>query len=186
MAASIVRYLSTPGHSDQHMLVVAGGNHVRYGFGIPRRVFRRLLTSYVLIGSREIVVPESKQDRLMNVKKPDFPMPPYDFVQFTEYEDLDKEEVKLGVMFADTDSGVLIEGVIPESVAAGAGLKKGDILLSIDDIELSESFDLIYEIKQKKPGDRSTLQFRRGDTTLIVDVEFVLPPKGTHHGALLK
>lgn len=186
MADSVARYLTEPDHADYHMLVVAGGNHVRYGFGIPRRVFRRLPSSYVIIGSQEIVIPESKQDRLMNVKKPDFPMPPYDFVLFTEYEDLGKEEVKLGVMLDDSEAGVLVGGVIPESVAADAGLEKGDILLAIDAIPLTESFDLVYEIKQKKPGDRSTLQLRRGDANMSVDVEFAVTPEGAHHGAMRK
>ncbi|MEJ2200384.1 MAG: ChaN family lipoprotein, partial [Desulfuromonadaceae bacterium] len=42
MAESVARYLAAPEHQDEHLLVVAGGNHISYGFGIPRRVFRRL------------------------------------------------------------------------------------------------------------------------------------------------
>ena len=186
MAESVARYLTEPGHENHHLLVVAGGNHVRHGFGIPRRVFRRLPTSYVLVGSNEIVIPDDKKDRLMDVRKPDFPMPPYDFMQFTEYEDLGKEEVKLGVMLSDTENGAVVEGVLPGSVAATAGLEKGDTILAIDNLPVAENFDLVYEVKQKKPGDRSTLLIRRGGEEFTVDVEFVLPPAGDPHGAMPK
>ncbi|MEE8321017.1 MAG: ChaN family lipoprotein, partial [Gammaproteobacteria bacterium] len=56
MAENAVRYLNSPDGQDRRMVVVAGGNHIRYGFGIPRAVFRRLPASYVLIGTRAIVI----------------------------------------------------------------------------------------------------------------------------------
>ena len=40
MAQNIVRYLASRKKNDIHLLVMAGGNHIRNGFGIPRRVFR--------------------------------------------------------------------------------------------------------------------------------------------------
>ncbi|HKL49239.1 MAG TPA: ChaN family lipoprotein, partial [Desulfuromonadales bacterium] len=63
MAANIADYLSREDRKDHHMVVMAGGNHIRFGYGIPRRVFRRLPTSYAMVGSREIDIPEDKQDR---------------------------------------------------------------------------------------------------------------------------
>lgn len=186
MAASVVRYLSDPDHGEHRLMVVAGGNHVRYGYGIPRRVFRRLPTSYVLVGSTEIVVPEDKKDRLMDVKKPKFPMVPYDFLLFTEYEDLGKQEVKLGVMLGEETEGVVVEGVMPASVGETAGLQKGDRILAIDGEPVAENFDLVYEVKRKKPGDRSTLKIQRGEEELEVPVEFVLPPAGDPHGGMPK
>ncbi len=186
MAESIVRYLSDPAHGEHRLMVIAGGNHVRYGFGIPRRVFRRLPTSYVLVGSTEIVVPEDKKDRLMNIKKPQFPMVPYDFLLFTEYEDLGKQEVKLGVMLGESKEGLIVEGVMPASVGETAGLQKGDQILAIDSEPVVENFDLIYEVKRKKPGDRSTLKIQRNGKELEVPVEFVLPPAGDPHGTMPK
>jgi len=97
MAQNLANYLSKEG-TDRQVLVVAGGNHVRYGFGIPRRLFRRIPVSYLLIGSEELDIPEDKQDRLMNVVKPNYPMRPYDFLTFTNYEDLPNPGVKLGIM----------------------------------------------------------------------------------------
>jgi uncharacterized iron-regulated protein len=76
MAESAVRYLESPSGKGMHLLVIAGGNHVNHGFGIPRRVFRRLPASYLLIGGREIDILADKQNRLMNVNLPEFPMGP--------------------------------------------------------------------------------------------------------------
>ncbi|BCA80565.1 ChaN family lipoprotein [Desulfuromonas sp. AOP6] len=180
MAESIVRFLDNREDDSWRMMIVAGGNHVRYGYGIPRRVFRRLPTSYSLIGSRELDIPESKKDRLMDVEMPDFPMPPYDFMAFTEYEDLPQQEVKLGAMLDDSQGKVLIKGVIPGSAAAEAGLQEADIIRQFNGLPIEEAFDLIYEVKQRQEGDRATLILERGGQTLSLEVRFkALPPN--HH-----
>lgn len=178
MAENIARFLRV--HPDTHMLVVAGGNHVRYGFGIPRRVFRRLPDSYVLVGSHEIEIPEDKKDRLMDVEQPPFPMPPYHFVAYSRYEDLGKENVALGVMLTDKDGSVAVEGVLPGSAAEKAGVRKEDIILSLDGEPVTESFDVVYAVKQKKPGDRGKLNLRRGGEEVALEVTFTAPPAGPH------
>ncbi len=89
MAENVVRHLQSFPGDTRRMVVLAGGNHIRYGFGIPRRVFRRLPTSYVLVGSKEIAAPGRRAaPQTMDVALPLFPMPPYDFVVFTVYEEL--------------------------------------------------------------------------------------------------
>ncbi|BCR03916.1 hypothetical protein DESUT3_09850 [Desulfuromonas versatilis] len=180
MAHNVAAYLGAPGREKTRMLVVAGGNHVRFGFGIPRRVFRRLPSSYSLVGSREIVIPEDKQDRLMDVEIPEFPMLPYDFLQFTEYEDLDKQEVRLGVMLGGEEDGVRVQGVLPGSAAEAAGLTAGDRLLSLDGAALEENFDLVYAVKQKRPGDRALLEVAREGEKLTLEVLFTATPAHGH------
>ena len=96
MAENVVRYLTRPGGQHQRLLVIAGSYHVRYGFGIPRAVFRRLPASYVLIGAQEIEIPEDRKDQLMDVELPDFPMPPYDFINFVNYESIKKQAADSG------------------------------------------------------------------------------------------
>ncbi len=178
MAKNVASYLAAPEHADMHMVVVAGGDHVRQGFGIPRRVFRRLPTSHILVGSREIVIPPDKQDRLMDVHMPEFPFPLYDYLLFTEYEDLGKQEARLGVMLEDNDGGMQVKEVLPGWAAEAAGLKQGDRLLRFDGQELRESFDLTYAIKQKRLGDRSTLLVNRNGVMLTVEVLFKKPAEG--------
>lgn len=171
MAQNLADYLETA-EKDHQVVVVAGGNHVRYGYGIPRRVFRRLPASYLLVGSQELNLAADKQDRLMKVTKPDYPMPPYHFVTYTEYEDLPNPGVKLGIMLDEAEGGLLITGVVPESVAQKVGILKDDLLTKMDAIELKEPFDLIYELNQLAGGAKISLTLLRGEETLTLPVEF--------------
>lgn len=180
MADNIARYLQSEAGADRHMLVVAGGNHIRHGFGIPRRVFRRLPLSYVLVASMEIEIPASKADRLMDVEIPDFPMPAADFMVYTAYEDLGKSEVKLGVMLDDSSGRVIAQGVLPGSSAERAGVQKGDVLLSLDGQPLADNFDLIYEVKQKQAGGRGVLVVEREGQQQLLEVEFEVPAAMPH------
>jgi uncharacterized iron-regulated protein len=178
MAESAVRYLESPSGKGMHLLVIAGGNHVSHGFGIPRRVFRRLPASYLLIGGREIDIPEDKQNRLMNVDLPEFHMVPYDFLVYLAYEDLPKTGAGLGVMIEPTPvgHGLVVKTVVPGSNAEQAGLQQGDLLLTFDGEPLTDPFDLIYAVKQKKDGSRGVLQVRRQNKTLTMDVLFTFSP----------
>jgi uncharacterized iron-regulated protein len=174
MAESAARFLASPAGADMHLLVVAGGYHVSYGFGIPRRVFRRFPASYVILGGQEIDIPADKRDRLMNVETPRFPMVPYDYLTYFAYEDLPDKPVLLGVMFepAPERHGLLVKKVAPASNAERAGLKPGDLLVALDGTPLAESFDLVYAVQQKHPGDHAVLKLERDGQTLQVDVLF--------------
>ncbi len=174
MAQNLAEYLKQQGKNRQ-VLVIAGGNHIRYGFGIPRRMFRRVPASYLLIGSEELDIPADKQDRLMNVVKPDYPMPPYHFLTFTRYEDLPNPGVKLGIMLDKVASGLLVKKVIAGSVAEQQGLKEGDILTRIDTQTLTVPFDLIYELQQKTSHDTIELTLQRGDKSITQKINFAAP-----------
>ncbi len=181
MAENVARVMQEQG-PEHRMVVMAGGNHVRYGFGIPRRVYRRLPTSYMLVGSRELVVPANKQDKLMNVDMPRFPMPAYDYLVYTEYESLPGEPVKLGVRMKETDGKVVVETVVPGSTADQAGVLAGDILISIGQVAVEDSFDMIYEVQQRVSGDQATLLVERKGERIKLDVTFKPLPKPDSHG----
>ena len=176
MAESAARYLSSPAGKDNYLLVVAGGNHVQSGFGIPRRVFRRLPLSYVLIGGSEIDLSADKLDRLLDVDVPDFPLVPYDFIVYLAYEDLPQRGVTLGVMTepAPAGHGLAVKTVAPGSNAERAGLRPGDLLIAVDGDTLADTFDLLYALKQKQPDSRGLLQIERQGQTLKVDILFQL------------
>ena len=165
MAQNLAGYLKTTDEKHQ-VLVVAGGNHVRFGFGIPRRMFRRTPVTYLLIGSEELDVPADKQDRLMDIETPDYPLLPYHFVTFTAYEDLVNPGVKLGVLLDQTDDGLKVKKVIPGSIAEQNNLQPDDILTQIDAQPIEQLFDLIYELQQKKPADKINLTLQRDGNSL--------------------
>ena len=62
--------------------------------------------------------------------------------------------------------------VVPGSNADRAAVKQGDLLLSLDGEPLVDSFDLIYALKQKKVGDKSTLQVEREGKQLKLEVVY--------------
>lgn len=184
MAESAARYLASPAGQDKHLLVVAGGDHVSSGFGIPRRVFRRFAASYTIIGGKEINVGPDKLDRLMNVETPDFPMVPYDFLVYQGYEDLPETGVRLGVMIeaAPGGRGLVVKEVLPGSNAERAGLKQGDLLVTFDGGPLTDHFDLTYAVQQKRPGDHGVLQVEREGKSLKVEAVFQAVHKDHQHG----
>ena len=172
MAESVADYMQK--HSGRRMVVIAGGWHVNYGFGIPRRVHRRLPLPYVLVGGYHLVIPEEKQGQLMDVKMPEFPMPAVDYLVYQEYEVFKARGVRLGVGLDDSDeeAGLLVTIVDEGSVAAKAGMSKGDRLLRFDSEVLKESFDLIYAVKSRRTGDSAIVELKRGDEILVVEVNF--------------
>jgi uncharacterized iron-regulated protein len=181
MAESVVRHLQSFPHDNQRMVVLAGSHHIRYGFGIPRRVFRRLPVSYALIGSEEVEFPEHRLGQRMRVQMPAFPMPPYDYVVFTAYEDLPGDRVKLGVRMEEQDGRVVVLAVVPGSAAERGGVLAGDTILSLDGEPITENFDLVYAVGQHQAGDRSTLTVERAGETLQLEVEFQPLPQPAGH-----
>jgi len=181
MAESVVRHLQSFPHDTQRMVVLAGSHHIRYGFGIPRRAFRRLPASYVLIGSEEIEFPEHRTHQRMRVQMPVFPMPAYDYVVFTAYEDLPGDRVKLGVRMEEQDGRVVVLDVVPGSTAEKAGVRKDDVLLALDGEAIADNFDLVYAVGQKVRGDKGVLEVERGGERLTFDLDFQpLPPVEGH------
>lgn len=71
------------------------------------------------------------------------------------------------------DSGIYVEEVIRGSAAEKAGIKVGDIIVKIDQVELEKMADLREYIYTKNVGDTVTLTVQRGtvkkDVTVILD-----------------
>ena len=63
---------------------------------------------------------------------------------------------------APRDAGVIVEGVQDDSPAAKAGIKVGDILLSVDGKDVTSSVDLRKALREKKEGDTVRIEALRG------------------------
>jgi uncharacterized iron-regulated protein len=172
MAQSIAEYLQGEDGRDRKMLVLAGTHHIQYGFGIPRRVFRRIPLSYVIVLPMTVRIPPEKRDRLMNITMPDIPFQPGDFAWIVGYEDLRKQKVHLGVIIQDSDEGVKLLGTLDNSTAEQAGLLKNDILVTLDNDPVETKFDLTYLITLKKPGENGHIEVLRDGERLVFDVTY--------------
>ena len=67
----------------------------------------------------------------------------------------------LGVTTNQADKGAEIEAVTEGSAAEKAGLKKGDVIKSVNDKKIETPDDLSEEIKEHKPGDKVSITFLR-------------------------
>jgi len=174
MAARAADYLTGAEGAGKRMVIVAGGHHIDYGFGIPRRLFRRLPVSYLTIMPRLVNLEAVDKERLMDVETPDLPLLPADIYWFVRYENIPKRP-KLGVAVSTDERGLRISHVFPGSAAEAAGLLKDDVLTAMDGTPLKEPFDLIDQIRTKKPGDRAVIEYLRGDDSATVEATFPEP-----------
>jgi serine protease Do len=86
--------------------------------------------------------------------------------------------VSLGVLVEPTQQGAAHEGalvrqVAPDSAAARAGLRKGDIITRADSHEVDDPEDLVNALSDHKPGDRLPVRVWRDgqEKTLTVTLE---------------
>jgi serine protease Do len=73
-------------------------------------------------------------------------------------------------------SGIIVADVTPGSPAAKAGLQQGDIIVKVDDKEMTASSDLLVAIRDKRPGDVVKVAFDRDGREQVVSVTLVERP----------
>lgn len=76
------------------------------------------------------------------------------------------------------ENGVLVAGIINSSPAEKAGIKKGDIILKLDGIEIKDARDMVEKVQNKRVGDKVALDILRDERKL--KIEIVLAEKGTN------
>jgi uncharacterized iron-regulated protein len=143
MAESADRFLKN--RPEYRMIVLAGGGHLQYGSGIPKRVFRRNgLPHAIVLNDAEIE--KNIADFVV------FPAPLAGTVA-----------PKLMVGVEEQDKKVRITGFSKNSVSEKAGLKVQDALLALDGEPVESIADVKVELFFKKPGDTIKVKAQRSD-----------------------
>lgn len=75
-------------------------------------------------------------------------------------------------------SGVLVADVTAGGPAEKAGLQQGDIIVKIDDQDMTESSNLMVAIRDKQPGDTVQVTIDRNGTSQMVSVTLEERPAG--------
>jgi S1-C subfamily serine protease len=75
----------------------------------------------------------------------------------------------LGITLEDSDNGVVIREVAPQSPAADAGLQADDVIVSINGTAVTTREEAVSAIQALKAGDKATLEIKRGDETLTIE-----------------
>ncbi|HEX2972838.1 MAG TPA: PDZ domain-containing protein [Tepidisphaeraceae bacterium] len=72
----------------------------------------------------------------------------------------------LGIKFAETTDGLRIDYVLPQGPAQQAGLRVGDIIVGLDDVEVRDSNSLVAILASHTPGESLILKIRRAQQYL--------------------
>lgn len=179
MAERVVDYLNSERGGGKKMVVLTGGWHVMYGFGVPKKVLRRLPLPYTIVITEELSLPEDKIDTLtMDVDMPEIPLLKADFLWMVPYEDLEDKRLKMGIlMLSRDDGGVYIEDVVSGSPAEAAGILKGDVILYFDGQKIVDSGDIRILIGEQKEGGKAEVKILREGEEITLEVTFFRMPK---------
>lgn len=77
----------------------------------------------------------------------------------------------------DVTAGVFINYVEPDSAAAKAGLRMGDVITRVDDTQIKTVEDLNLAKKKYSAGDTATLEVYRPDGTVTVEITWGAAPR---------
>ena len=105
---------------------------------------------------------DRKKNRMMWIDKDDksyFPERTKNF-DFSPEKPLNNK-VSLGVMIDDTDDGVVINDIVEGSAAAAAGLKRGDVILKINDKYIFTSNGLLKSLNPFNPNEKVKIKYIR-------------------------
>lgn len=124
------------------------GNYIGYSFAVPETIVRKVVMDLKEFG---IV-----QRALLGIQ---FRMVDQDFIDQMG-KDLGIKEI----------GGAYVASVVEGGAASEAGIRKGDIIMSIDDKQLSESSTLQEQIAKHRPNDKINLLIKRDNKTKHFEV----------------
>ena len=181
MAQKVVDYLKSPRGEGKRMVTITGGWHVKYGFGLPKKVLRRLPMPYAILLPEEISTPEQKEGRLMRVDLPEVPLLPAHFAWYVPYNSIEEKRVRMGIRMEEKEGRLLVESVAPGSPAEKAGIEKGDELLALDGQPVMDTVDVFFRVGEKREGDTAQVSIRRGGEEKTLPLTFFRMPKPKGH-----
>ncbi|MFI3269409.1 MAG: Do family serine endopeptidase [Rikenellaceae bacterium] len=124
------------------------GSYVGYSFAVPESIVRKVVTDL-----REFGV---VQRAMLGVS----------FTPVTE-ELIEERGEELGLKEA---GGAYVASVIEGGAASDAGIRKGDVIISIEGIELDNKRNLQEIIAKHRPGDKVKISVKRGASVKHFDV----------------
>ncbi|MEJ2685393.1 MAG: ChaN family lipoprotein [Candidatus Sulfobium sp.] len=155
MAHSIAEFLKKK--TDYQMVVLAGAEHIMYDSGIPNRAYR-------LTGRKFVTLINGEYDQGVG-----------NYVLFPK-EMKAPFTAKLGVMINDKSGRAVIEDLVP-GAALKAGMKKGDIITSVNGWKVKEISDIKIGLLDVKPDQTVKVtalrkRFLFGEKKMEFDLSF--------------
>jgi len=142
MAESASTYMNA--NSNRRMVILAGAGHLEFGSGIPTRLQRRTNATYAIVLSSGEEIEPHIADYLMLSGKEDLP-----------------SVGSLSVNLIERDGACRIGSLSAGGAGEIAGLRKGDILVTIDGQNIKMLADARLALWNKKPGDLVRIEVHR-------------------------
>ncbi|MEN8175864.1 MAG: ChaN family lipoprotein [Pseudomonadota bacterium] len=145
MAEQAARYLER--HPEKTLVIFAGAGHIAYGDGIPDRLERRTpLRAATVLPHMPGMKDRSIADYI---------------VATANAEELPRSGL-LGLFLDQTADGLVVKNFSESSTAQAAGLRKGDVLVAVEDQPTPHLAALKLALLDRVPGDTVTVAYRRG------------------------
>ena len=124
------------------------GSYVGYSFAVPESIVRK-----VVVDLKESGV---VQRAVLGVS-----------FRAVEQQFIDEMGDQTGIT---TIGGVYVASVVEDGSASKAGIRKGDVIRSIEGVEINDSATLLEQIGKRRPGDKISVEVERGGKSLTLDV----------------
>ncbi|MBQ0141905.1 MAG: Do family serine endopeptidase [Prevotellaceae bacterium] len=151
------------------MLYSQTGSFTGYGFAIPTTIVKKVVNDLQQYGK--------VQRAMFGVSG----MTLHDYIEAKKAEDEQKDVKEKDKFKADfgTNEGVYIAEVTPDGAAAEAGLKEGDVIVSVDGKKITKMSELQESTTKYHPGDKATVGYIRDKKELTTTVTFKNSQGGT-------
>ena len=124
------------------------GSYAGYSYSIPANIVKKVVNDLISTGSVQRA---------------------YLGIQFYDRRNLSVEKMK--ELAIDRNEGVYVAGIQANSGAAKAGLKEGDFITQINNVNVRTETELLEKVAMFKPGDNISVTYTRGSDVLKTTVE---------------
>ena len=83
----------------------------------------------------------------------------------------------IGLSTRGADAGLTVQAIAPESPAMKAGLKEGDLILSVNNKKLAAPFEFSEAIRSRRAGELVTLKVKSGSEERLLEVKLTKRPQ---------
>ncbi len=90
---------------------------------------------------------------------------------FGDMEGASKPKLGVRVVEQENQAGVMVSEVVPGSAAEKAGIKEGDIILSVDDQDIDSVERLVQVVQSHTQADEVVIDIRRGEELLSLPAQ---------------
>ncbi|MGD2161412.1 MAG: ChaN family lipoprotein, partial [Gammaproteobacteria bacterium] len=142
MAERAAEYLQN--NPDQRMLIFAGSGHIMFGSGIPNRLQRRMDAEHSSVLVSEDLLPVSADIA--------------DYLVISAQQELEPVGL-IGAFLESQGKLVVIKDFSYNSAAEDAGLKKGAVIIGIDEQTIENFADFKLILMEKRAGDTIELHY---------------------------